>query len=272
MSTGGDVVYDPVLQSNLWIAVASQPIGDATPDAWAAEKLAFDDGCATSEPIAIDGTAGLIGADGCTRAAVTIDGRGYFFWLYTGGDDPSLGVTYDRAWFEEFLATVQLQPEDAIDAPPPLTETFSSERYGISFSYPAGWLTRPATETWTVGFPDFGSTAGDIVHDPVLQDHLWIVVSSRPIGDSTPDEWVAETLTVGECTATEALVVDGANGLIGSEGCDVAAVTTDGRGYFILLYTSSDEPWLAVAYDRAWFEEFLATVQLQPADAVDAAP
>ena len=46
----------------------------------------------------------------CTRAAVTSDGRGYFFWLYTGDDDPSLGETYDRAWFEDVLATVQLQP------------------------------------------------------------------------------------------------------------------------------------------------------------------
>ncbi len=117
-STSGDVVYDPVRQSNLWIAVASQPIGDSAPDEWAAEKLAFDDGCATSEPIAIDGAAGLIGPDGCTRAAVTIDGRGYFFWLYTGGDEPSLSDAYDRAWLEEVLATVQLQPGDAVDLAP----------------------------------------------------------------------------------------------------------------------------------------------------------
>ena len=54
--------------------------------------------------------ASIRGSTGCTRAAVTTDGRGYFFWLYTGGDDPSLAGTYDEAWFKEVLATVQLQP------------------------------------------------------------------------------------------------------------------------------------------------------------------
>jgi len=116
MSTAGDIFDDPVLEADLWIAVASQPIGAATPEVWAAEKLAFDDGCTASEPIAVDGATGLIGAGDCTRAAVTTDDRGYFFWLYTGGDDPSLTDAYDRAWFEEVLATVQLQPEDAVDA------------------------------------------------------------------------------------------------------------------------------------------------------------
>ena len=113
---GGDVVYDPVRGSDLWIAIASQLIGDSTPDAWVADKLAFDDGCQTSEPFALDGATGLIGADGCTRAAVTIDGRGYFFWLYTSGDESFLSV-YDLTWFESVLATVQLQPQDAVDGP-----------------------------------------------------------------------------------------------------------------------------------------------------------
>ena len=117
-STAADLVHDPIREDHLWIAIASQPIGDSAPDAWIAEKLAFDDGCATGEPIAIDGAAGQIGTAECTRAAVTIDGRGYFFWLYTGGDDPSISTVYDRAWFEEVLATVQLQPEDAVEVAP----------------------------------------------------------------------------------------------------------------------------------------------------------
>jgi hypothetical protein len=63
--------------------------------------------------------------------------------------------------------------------------------------------------------------------------------------------------------------VDGASGLIGSDGCNVAVVTTDGRGYWIELLTSGDEAWLASTYDRAWFEDVLATAQLHPEDAVD---
>ena len=64
-----------------------------------------------------------------------------------------------------------------------------------------------------------------------------------------------------------------ASGLIGSEGCDLAVVTTDGRGYWISLRASNDDDPSAVApYDRAWFEEVLATVQLHPEDAVDVGP
>jgi hypothetical protein len=49
----------------------------------------------------------------------------------------------------------------------------------------------------------------------------------------------------------------------------VALVTTDGRGYWIQIFTSDDDPLAVAAYDRAWFEEVLATVQLQPEDAAD---
>ena len=135
---------------------------------------------------------------------------------------------------------------------------------------PEGWTARPATEPWTTSVPDYAQNTGDVVYDAVRQGDLWVVVASQPLGDSAPDAWAAQKLTVdalgleGSCTATEPITVDGATGLIGAEGCNAAAVTTDGRGYFILLYTSGDEPALADTYDRAWFQEFLSTVQLQP--------
>ena len=67
--------------------------------------------------------------------------------------------------------------------------------------------------------------------------------------------------------------MDGATGLIGANDCDITvAVTTAGRGYWISLRTSNDDPSAVASYDRAWFEEVLATVQLQPEDAVDVAP
>ena len=54
-------------------------------------------------------------------------------------------------------------------APPPsLAESFTSPRYGFSIQYPTGWVTRPATDTWTTGLPDFGATTGDVIYDPVL--------------------------------------------------------------------------------------------------------
>jgi len=67
--------------------------------------------------------------------------------------------------------------------------------------------------------------------------------------------------------------VDGATGLIAANDCDdLVAVTSGGRGYWIGLHTSDDDPVVVAPYDRAWFEEVLATVQLRPEDAVDVAP
>jgi hypothetical protein len=107
-----DFLYDPTLTHDLFLTIASQPIGDSGPEDWVAEQMASDEGCTVTEPTAVAGAPGLIGADGCTVAAVTTAGRGYWIQLYTGGDAP---VTYDLAWFEEILATVQLHPEDAVD-------------------------------------------------------------------------------------------------------------------------------------------------------------
>ena len=154
----------------------------------------------------------------------------------------------------------------------PLTETFISTLHGISMSYPEEWTAQAATEPWTGGGYVFDDPIADFLYDPTLTDHLFLTIASQPIGDSTPDEWVAEKLALDACAATEPIAVDGATGLIGAEGCNVVAVTTDGRGYYIALYTSDDEAWLSVTYDRAWLEGVLATVQLLPEDAVDVAP
>jgi hypothetical protein len=48
-------------------------------------------------------------------------------------------------------------------------------------------------------------------------------------------------------------------------------VTEGGRGYWIQSYTSNDEAWVSEVYDAAWFASVLATVELRPQDAVDAA-
>ena len=104
-----DFLYDPALTSDLFLTIASQPIGDSTPEDWLAEQMASEEGCGTTEPIAVDGGTGVIG---CTHAFVTTAGRGYWIQLYTGESAPAI---YDLSWFEEVLATVQLHPEDAVD-------------------------------------------------------------------------------------------------------------------------------------------------------------
>jgi hypothetical protein len=167
-----------------------------------------------------------------------------------------------------------LSPSPA--APPELTETFTSERYGFSISYPAGWVTRPAAEAWTSSFPNFDSNDGDIIHDPDRDaGHLWMMVASQPQAGMSGEEWVDDQLTelssAGICEAPrEAIVIDGAQGGICSSS--VAVVSAGDRGYIILLYVSGDDPRDPEAYDQDWFEQVIATMQVRPDDAVDTDP
>jgi hypothetical protein len=160
---------------------------------------------------------------------------------------------------------------------PPLTQRFTSPLHGISLSTPEGWTAQAATEPWTDGPSshslDDPQHDADHLFDPILSDHLFLTMTSQPLGDSTPDEWVAEQMA-GDCAATQPIAVDGAAGLIAANECDsmAAAVTTAGRGYWIILRASQDDPDAVAPYDRAWFQEVLATVRLQPEDAVDVAP
>jgi hypothetical protein len=167
-----------------------------------------------------------------------------------------------------------IRPTPSPTSAPPLTQSFTSTLHGISISYPEGWADQAATEPLigAATFPNFGEPPADFLYDPGLTDHLFIAVASQRIGDSTLDQWAAEKLAQEECALTEPITVDGATGLIGAAGCNIAAVTTDGRGYMVGLYTSGDEAWLSSTFDRAWFEEVLATVQLHPEDAVDTLP
>ena len=157
---------------------------------------------------------------------------------------------------------------------PALTGTFTSTRHGFSISYPTGWVPRPATDPWTTDFPDFGSTSGDVIYDPVLQDHLWITVASQPLAGKTAAQWLDDLLAApagaAACDApTEPVTIDGTQGRL----CGAVAATASGdRGYVIVLYTSGDDPAAVARYDQAFFNAVLATVQLRPEDAVDTAP
>ena len=155
--------------------------------------------------------------------------------------------------------------------PPPLSETFTSPTNGMSIAYPAGWLTRRATEPWTTSWPDFHQQTGDVVYDPTLEDHLFVALSSQPLAGKEGGRWASDTLAEEDCVPSSPVTIDGATGLIGV-GCDAAAVSLDGRGYLVVLYTSGDEAWLADVYNRAWFEQLLATIDLRPEDAASPAP
>ena len=166
--------------------------------------------------------------------------------------------------------TVSSAPSGSPATAPSLTQSFTSTMHGFSVSYPEGWMARAATEPWTdrPAVAEFDNPGLDVLQDPVLRDHLFLNIASRPIGDTTPADWMAQQMSGYGCTATEAIAVDGVTGQIGTNDCDIAAVTTAGHGYLIQLTKSTDDPPAVAAYDRAWFEDVLATVKLHPEDAV----
>jgi hypothetical protein len=172
--------------------------------------------------------------------------------------------------------TASSSPSPTPATPPPLTRTFTSRMHGISVSYPDGWTAQAATKPWTGCLYCAAVHANpqvDVLLHPVHDDGVFLRIASQPIGKTAPKDWVAAQMASDErCTTTEPIIVDGATGLSGGETCHVAVVTIAGRGYHIDLYVSPDNLDLVAQYDRAWFEEVLATVKLHPEDAVDVAP
>jgi hypothetical protein len=118
----------------------------------------------------------------------------------------------------------------------------------------------------------FGSTDGDILYDPVLEDHLFLMVASQPLAGKTGAQWVDDLLaglsSAGDCDPPiEPVTIDGNQGRLC--GSSAAAVSAGDRGYAIILYTSSDNPAAVAGYDEEYFKAILATMQLTPEDAVD---
>ncbi len=165
--------------------------------------------------------------------------------------------------------TLPPAPTAATYVPPALTETFTSDRHGLSLSYPEGWTPQPATEPWTASDPpSFGEPAMDFMYDPARDDHLFLELGSQPLGGTAFADWMSEFLAVEGCTMTRESVVDGAD-RSSLFDCNLVVAESGGRGYFIWLYTSGDDADLRSFDSAAFLEDVLATVQLQPADAVD---
>jgi hypothetical protein len=283
MNPSGDVISQPTDPGDLWLAIASQPLGRRTPatfedDVW--QYLVDDDpnasGCSSAtSPVTIDGATGVIG---CETAVVTDGGRGYYVRLYTGGDDPSLGEVYDDAWFRSVLATMDLQPGDA--APPPELATdldgeFTSASHGLSIRYPETWELRPASTAWTGGYVDWFSESGDLLHDPNRPGDAFLALASQPLAGRTAlafeaDVWqslIADDEAFASAAANaQPITIGGHQGVVAGQ---VALVTAGDRGYLIMLYTGGDDPRVDLEYDEAWFRSVLDTIELHPEDAVD---
>jgi hypothetical protein len=154
-------------------------------------------------------------------------------------------------------------PSPSVSPPPSLTETFTSAMHGISVSYPSGWKLQPATEPWTSGLVQGESPYADVIYEKE-SDSAFIAVASQQLAGKTLDRWATDYLAQLNCVPKEPVTVDGASGVLADcEDGPHALVSIEGRGYLIWLYRVDDP---------AWFPAILATVQLHPEDALDAAP
>ena len=265
-----------------FVALAAQQLGDRTSAEWEADVwqmlIADDPGVAecrsTATPITIDGA---LGVRGCDTVLVTDGGHGYVVMLWIASETPAAAVADDRALFESMLATMKLDPEAAIDSAPDapaLTGQYNSERNGFSISYPETWNTRPATALWTTGVVDWFNDGADILM-PGNPGTPFVALASQQLGDRTPAAWEADTWQMliaddagtAECqAAAKPITIDGA---VGSSSCDIALVTDGGRGYLVQLWIASETPPDEAASGRALFKDVLATMKLQPENAVD---
>ena len=125
-------------------------------------------------------------------------------------------------------------------------------------------MPRAATEPpWPAGdVVQMGSLFGDVIEDEITGDTAFLAVASQPLAGKPLDEWVADYGPFTECGSPEPVVVDGAEGVVGSD-CPMALVAAADRVFLIWLYRI-DNP--------DWFQEILATVKLNPEAALDAAP
>jgi hypothetical protein len=113
---GGSPAVDNLSDGSVtskFVAVASQPLGETTADAWTEEfstHAEWGDTCAiTTEPVTVDGVSGVLVIhcpDDTPSAFLVAEGRGYIIIGYNLG---SLQA------FQDVLETVQLSPENAVD-------------------------------------------------------------------------------------------------------------------------------------------------------------
>ena len=157
-TTGIDTLYadpglDKIGNAEVRLAIASEPLGTRTTEAWLAPFCRSGaTGTACGRSVAIGNATGHVDEDGLSAqggtvasggvifdAAVSADGRGYIFILDGHVDD---------ALFEAILKTVEFDGPSAIDLPA-LSGRFTSPTNGFSIATAAGWTTTPATKAWT---------------------------------------------------------------------------------------------------------------------------
>ena len=160
---------------------------------------------------------------------------------------------------------------------PPMQQTFFSQLHGYTVSYPAGWSSIPATQTWWP--PDWKAGGSpekpfDFIDDGDGPPWFRAASATLPAGLPNVDDWIDEFLTFGDPNCVpprerqEAITIDGASGRLWDSCATVeATVVLDGRVYMFTLYLGD-----RVTNGRELFDALAATIDLRPEDAVLPSP
>lgn len=153
-----------------------------------------------------------------------------------------------------------------------LTGSFTSAVFGVSTSYPAGWKLQPAAGLWTTGIPwNCESPCNfDRIYERETDSPLY-QLASQPLAGKSPAAWTATVLADGGWEATcpvttEPITIDGTTATLAricGQSLFVAVTTSGGRGYAFVLYRVDDVQQ---------FRNLLATIRLQPKNAVSTMP
>ena len=120
-SPAADVIFDPTRGDRLYLVLASQPTG-LNEAAWRESVLAWT----CPRPPDAGGEVWGWTIDGvyswqqgpCNSGSLVVTGtRGYLIRLVAASYEPGLAATYDWDWLVPLLETVDLRPEEALDAP-----------------------------------------------------------------------------------------------------------------------------------------------------------
>ena len=174
-------------------------------------------------------------------------------------------------------------PQRATASPIPvplLTETFVSTRNGFSVRYPEGWSITAATGSW---LPNTMLPFGNPGLDELKLDGVarLVVASQRLEAGQSEASWIAsygQEYFLRRCSGDRAswprVLVDGRSGFLDLNGCPVSvdkALSTPHVAFNVIVFAGDRAYRIGLdgVVDRGYFEAILATVQLNPATAVD---
>jgi hypothetical protein len=166
-------------------------------------------------------------------------------------------------------AAVAPSPPSATVTPPAngLSQTFTSEVYGYSVGFPAGWQAYTAERLWVAGDTNlWNSGYNDALSD--LAGKRFSGASQRLATGQTPESWLAAHASGADVASWPTILIDGRKGYVSADALRAFGGTMARGARFIdAVVVVGDRAYnfnMDGKVDRATFDAFLATIKLDP--------